>query len=75
MNAKEKAKELMAKFQFVYIPNYTSQHEVKECAIICVEEIMQATEQAFIDDLEDANYSFSHTKEYWQQVKTEIEKL
>jgi hypothetical protein len=63
MTPKEKAKELIDKYQFVYIQNYTSMFEVKECALIAVDEII---ENEKIDNLEDNNLS------YWQQVKQEI---
>ena len=66
MTPKEKAKELYDKYEFVYIQNYTyytSKHEVIECAIIAVDEILDSC----IKDI-------SHLH-YWVAVKSEIEKL
>lgn len=61
MTPKEKAKELFEKYAFVEIAYYTSKHEVKECALIAVNEI--------IDSHNNDN------KWYWYEVKEEIEKL
>lgn len=41
MTPKEKAKELYEKYEFIYIQNYTSKHEVKQCALIAVDEIIK----------------------------------
>ena len=62
MEAKEKAKELLAKMttnadSLIYKNQYA-----KECALIAVDEILKAI-------------GFSDNKFYWQQVKQEIEKL
>jgi len=57
MTPKEKAKELYDKYEFV------SKHEVIECAIIAVDEILDSC----IKDI-------SHLH-YWVAVKSEIEKL
>lgn len=66
VNTKEKAKELVQK----YIDNaYQEDKEglytpiAKQCAIIAVDEILDLDEMHFLD------------REYWQEVKTEIEKL
>lgn len=60
MTPKEKAKELIDKYQFVYIQNYTSMFEVKQCALIAVDEVL------------DAMIEWDY---YWEKVKEEIEKL
>ena len=62
MEAKEKAKELLAKMttnadSLIYKNQYA-----KECALIAVDEILKAI-------------GFSDNKFYWQEVKQEIEKL
>ena len=62
MEAKEKAKELLAKMttnadSLIYKNLYA-----KECALIAVDEILKAI-------------GFSDNKFYWQEVKQEIEKL
>ena len=67
--AKEKAKELIDKFDVKYQYNFitgsipVSMHDsvIKQCALICVDEILTAIPLK----------SFY----YWQEVKTEIEKL
>jgi hypothetical protein len=62
MTPKEKAKELIDKYDFIYVPNYLSMFEVKQCALVAVDEIL--------------NVLFQHHKiDYWKQVKQEIEKL
>jgi hypothetical protein len=63
MTPKEKAKELIDKYQFVYIQNYTSMFEVKECALIAIDEIVKK---------QISGIEFFY---YWDQVKYEIEKL
>ena len=60
MTPKEKAKELVNKFTVVGLQR---RNEGIQCALIAVDEVIKAT----IDD-------WSHY-EYWQEVKTEIEKL
>jgi hypothetical protein len=63
MEAKEKAKELFDKYSFVEIQNYTSMFEVKQCALIAVDEILN----------NDGFTQFDiYLTEYWQQVKQEI---
>jgi hypothetical protein len=62
MTPKEKARELYDKYEFVYIQNYTSKHEVKQCALIAVDEILG-------DMGADRGYAF------WTEVKQEIEQL
>ena len=64
MTAKEKAKELVDKY--FNLTDHMQFDEAKECALIAVDEIL-----SFI---EDDRKVFSW-KEYYQQVKQEIEKL
>jgi hypothetical protein len=65
MTPKEKAKELIDKYEFVYIQNYTSMFEVKQCALIAVDEILSLNVFEYTSD-------WSNTIEYWQEVKQEI---
>lgn len=60
MTPKEKVQELVKKFQYRQRGLVVTMNEAKQCALICVDEIMRAI------DREHA---------YWEQVKTEIEKL
>ena len=68
MTPKEKAKELLDKYQFVEIANYTSMFEVKECALIAVDEILN------IDNIKPY-ILHKEIIEYWNEVKQEINKL
>jgi hypothetical protein len=69
MTAQEKAKELVDKFGNIKHWQYTTGYYVgtkmtlqdaKQCAIICVDEILSESESQY---------------EYWQEVKAEIEKM
>jgi hypothetical protein len=79
MTPKEKAKELVDKFE-PYVIRYTQDDVVgylseetpileyqKQCALIAVDEI--------IDSFTIKNYSDVNNYEYWNEVKTEIENL
>lgn len=58
MEPKQKAEELIDKFQNVIIDTYSSQFKnAKECALLAVEELIKET-----------------GKKYWYDVKLEIEK-
>jgi len=74
MTAKEKAKELYKKYEFVYIPNYTSKFEVKECCLIVCDEMIN-----YIDSKGNGYYTLSeelrNDYDFWLDVKAEIEKL
>ena len=69
MTAKEKAIELVDKYEFVYIQNYTSMFEVKQCALIAVDEILD------VDYFDMSEEHFENIMEYWEQVKQEIQQL
>ena len=78
MTPKGKAKELYDKYEFVYIQNYTSKHEVKQCALIAVDEIMSEANWWHDTSSYQESTDFEGGEKrlnYWQQVKTEIEKL
>ena len=62
MKAKDKAKELVGRFTLELSPDYYQQ-EAKQCALICVDEILKNTLQV------------PQVLDYWQEVKQEIEKL
>ena len=66
MTAKDKAKELLDKFYFGDIKEY----EAKMCALIAVDYII--TSNPHSNPLNTDVYS---TMDYWQEVKSEIEKL
>ena len=65
MTPKEKAKHLIDKFsEQTFNQDF---EETKQCALICVEEILihQTNEYGYVDII----------TEYWNEVKTEINKL
>jgi hypothetical protein len=69
----EKAKELYDKIHFV-LPSYhdegQQEHQAaKECALIAVNELLKFEKQ-IVNELD-----FKVEYFYWQQVKTEIEKI
>jgi len=66
MTPKEKAKELIDKYQFVYIQNLTSMFEVKECALIAVNEILDIAYWEYMESMGEKE------EKYWQEVKQEI---
>lgn len=68
MKSKDKAEELMKQFDFVYIQNYTSNFEVKQCALICVEEIIKAIDW---HDFETPNKELN----FWEEVRDELNKM
>jgi hypothetical protein len=73
MTPKEKAKELVGKFQYntkVYHWEngwVNSMIDMKECALICLDEILIIMNEEYI--------SGAKKIEYWQEVKKEIELL
>lgn len=75
MEAKNKAIQLVEKFlQYVDCGDNrysTKQQEenAKQCALICVEEILSLNTESF-DEANNPHHYFS--KKYWQQVKQEI---
>ncbi len=66
MTAKEKAKELVNKMVCNIPQHYDEYQQAKDCALICVEEIIESVTSDWVHD---------KNKEYWQEVKKEIEKL
>ena len=74
MTPKEKAEELIRKYYTWGIRKEgqtLSWLESKQCALIAVDEILEE-----LDHLPFDNQSFGTFKmKYWQEVKTEIEKL
>jgi hypothetical protein len=69
MTPKEKAEQLVHRMMYKIQwqkEKYHTLMEAKECALIAVDEILDAIEQIF--------ETFEERK-YWQEVKKEIEKL
>ena len=70
MTPKEKAQELIENYTNAY-PTYTSNrlnlHQAKRCALIAVNEVIEA--------LHEHHWQNRLIIDYWTQVKQEIEKL
>jgi len=62
MTPKEKALEIIGKFYYTGIDEYSC----KQCALIAVDELLKNNKILFEDVLND---------QYWQEVKQEIENL
>ena len=70
MTSKEKAEELFYKMLSTdKVDNYSfvGSKVAKQCALIAVDEILEA--------LEEHQWQNRHVTEYWEEVKQEIEKL
>jgi len=77
MTPKEKAEELVKKFG-TYAVMWSGgieveKQNVKQCALIAVDEILQIKSITMYPVLED-NYIYGH-EEYWQKVKEKIENI
>jgi hypothetical protein len=82
MTPKEKAEDLFLTF-YQRLPDSVysddgAKHEAKQCALITVDEILQA-ESSLWEKASNMAYRLSYEQTtdftYWQQVKQEIEKL
>jgi hypothetical protein len=77
MTPKEKAKELLWK----YLPilegwKYEDSNKAKQCALIAVDEIISIVPYENYNRDTLCPYDFADlSREYWQEVKQEIEKL
>lgn len=82
MTAKEKAKSLVYSFYcktdslgLMFCLNYSN---AKQCALICVDEILELDVVWYDEELVKdypKTYKPNQTIEYWEQVKSEIQKL
>lgn len=68
MTPKEKAEELVDKY-LVLVNGAITFEDVKQCALIAVDEIIEANPISFDED------ENCIAKQWWKEVKTEIEKL
>ena len=64
MSPKEKAIELIEKFR-IHQPVWELKEDAKQCALIAVDEILNAIKP----------FGLLLGKDYWEEVKQEIEKL
>ena len=77
MEAKEKAKELVNKYQMFPDGRIFSKETSKQCALICVDEIINSYDGLNENHGTEWNHDnlTIHFLEYWQEVKKEIETL
>jgi hypothetical protein len=82
MTAKEKAKQLVEKFiehtqEWDELDGYVNNiYKAKKCALIAVDEILEAIPNDYLDECEGGTYiAINEDVEYWQQVKQEIQNL
>ena len=91
MTPKEKAKELVDRFNNVIRPMskrntikiniHMHPEHAKQCALTCVDEILKANEKISLKDLSqtmetnDILSQLTDNAMYWQEVKQEINKL
>ena len=84
MTAKEKAKELLNKFLSIDGADdcgNSYSYVAKQCALICVDEILKANEKISLKDLRETMQTndilcqLTDNAMYWQEVKEEINKL
>jgi hypothetical protein len=66
MTPKEKARELVKKF-YDELPQWVNCEEAKQCALICVDEIINSRPQR--------PNKYSSTIEYYQEVEQELLKM
>jgi hypothetical protein len=71
MTPKEKAIEIIDRF-YIEVKFY---ERAKQCALICVDEILKSVDTEYDIFKENGANFKSGFLYYWQQVKTEIEKL
>jgi hypothetical protein len=91
MTPKEKAKELYGYYEFVYIQNYTSSFEVKQCCLIAIGEMkklfdgLYKPEYCAFDAIGERKFTYDgeHSEHmtgydmlaYLEEVEQELEKL
>ena len=76
MTPKEKAIELIDKFKVLDSEGHVlSWSCAKECALICVNEILETTKEEYQQVVDQEYRKSTRHNQYWQQVKQEIEKL
>jgi len=74
MTPKEKAEELYCKYDSLFKAPFKKHQQLKECALIAVDEIEQAlTDYGRGNSLQLQNMDSEFR--FWEQVKKEIEKL
>ena len=83
ISPKQKARELISRFDVKYQYNFitgsipVSMHDsvIKQCALICVDEILKSSPCVIKAITPNGKKGWVGNSGYWQEVKTEIEKL
>jgi Mg/Co/Ni transporter MgtE len=78
MTPKEKAQELFDKFNKPDITHYPYVHNAQQCALIAVDELIESFNSIYdasIQNIEKYSGAKYGMKDYWEEVKQEIEKL
>jgi len=70
MTPEDKAIELYEKYDSLFIAPYKKHKDTKQCALIAVDYIITSNPHS-----NPFNTNVYSTMSYWQEVKTEIEKL
>ncbi len=78
MTPEEKAKELIDKYWMIedcddhqYQEGYVCSHQAKQCAIICVEQIIEAAKN-IDNNLDEWEGVRMHPEIYWEEVLSHI---
>ena len=80
MKAKEKAKELVDRFNRINeaTGSFITEFQAKQCALMCVDEIINSNPTIVIEEIIE-HHGYKETIEsdieYWQEVEQEIYKL
>lgn len=75
MTPKEKALNLVNKYIEFTEDNYAERNaDAKQCALIAVDEVIKIN-PCYEDSDRGGNFMWNDNTYYWQEVKTEIEKL
>jgi len=76
MTPKEKAIELVEKYMLLDYNSNLSNKKSKQCALICVDEILEEVPTEILDTYKfETNFVINERYNFWQKVKEEINKL
>lgn len=79
MTPREKAEELVNKFQqgvqIIEEDNDSERFYAKQCALIAVDEILKSQPSVILVSIDGDETEYMDKKQYWQQVRNEIEQL
>ena len=75
MTPKEKANELVDKFNKPNTTNYPYVHNAQQCALIAVDEIINSNPYKLSLEGEFLTEHITYDINFWEEVKKEIEKI